>query len=65
MGGDFEKEAAVVTSVHGLVAWGTTERNAAEHEGPGIVAELLPAGFSLLANEENGFELLEASLGDV
>ena len=29
MGGDFEKEAAVVTGVQELVAWGTTQRNAA------------------------------------
>jgi hypothetical protein len=65
MGGDFEKEAAVATGVQELVAPRPPQRNAAKHEGPSVVAKLLSRELTLLSNELDGFDLLEASFGDL
>jgi hypothetical protein len=64
VGSDFEREPAVVPRVDELAAGGSAQRNTAEYEGPGVVAKLLPAGIALLADELDGFELLEASSAD-
>ena len=61
MSSDFEREAAVAPSVNELAARRSAQWNAAEDEGPGIEAEILPAELALLAIEVDGFELLEAT----
>jgi hypothetical protein len=61
---DFEREAAVAPSVNELSVGRPTQGNAAEDEGSGIETQLLPAEFALLADEVDGFELLEATAAD-
>jgi hypothetical protein len=61
---DFEKESAITPSVNESSARRSAQGNAAEDEGPGIKAQVLPAELALLANEVNSFQLLEAAPGD-
>ena len=64
MSRDFEREAPVVPSVNELAARRPAQGNAAEDEGSGIEAQILPAERALLANEVDGFELFEATAAD-
>ena len=62
--GEIPAEAAVAPSVNEFAAGRSAQGNAAEDEGPGIEAQVLPAELALLANEVDGFELLEATDAD-
>jgi hypothetical protein len=64
MSRDFEREAAVTPCVNELAARRPAQGNAAEDEGPGIEAQVLPAELALLANEVNSFQLREAAARD-
>jgi hypothetical protein len=64
MSRDFEREAAVTSSVNELAAVRPAQGNAAEAEEPGIETQVLPAGLALLADEVDGFELPEAAASD-
>ena len=61
MSRDFKREATVTPCVNELAARRPAQGNAAEDEGPGIEAKVLPAELALLANEVNSFELREAA----
>ena len=63
MGGDFQEEIAVAPGVYELVVGWLAQREAAQYEGPGIVADLLPPAFTLVPDELNGLQLLESLLG--
>jgi hypothetical protein len=63
MSRDFEREPAVTPSVNDLAVGRPAQGNAAEDEGPGIEAQVLPAELALLANEMS-FQLPEAAPGD-
>ena len=65
MGGDLEKEASIVPGINELVARRAPQGNAAKHEGSSVVAKLLSPDLALLSNELDGFDLLEASFGDL
>ena len=64
MGGDFQEEIAVAPGVYELVVGWLAQREAAQYEGPGIVADLLAATLSLVPHELNGLQLLESPLGN-
>jgi len=64
MSRDFEREAAVTPCVNELAARRPAQGDAAEDEGPGIEAQVLPAELALLADEMDSFELLEAAARD-
>jgi hypothetical protein len=64
MGGDFQEEIAVAPRVDELVFGWLAQGEAAEYEGPGIVADLLSATLSLFPDQLNGLQLLESPLGD-
>ena len=64
MGGDFQEEIAVAPSVDELVFRCLPQREAAQYEGSGIVADLLAATLSLFPDELNGLQLFESPLGD-
>ena len=61
MGRNFQEEIAVAPGVYELVVGWPAQREAAQYEGPGIVADLLPAMFSLVPDE---LKLLETPLRD-
>jgi hypothetical protein len=64
MSRDFEREAAVTSSVNELAARRPAQGNAAEDEGPGIETQVLPAELALLTDEMDRLELFEAAASD-
>jgi len=64
MGGDFRAEIALAPRVDELVFGWLAQGEAAQNKRPSIVADLLRATLSLVADELNGFQLLERPLGD-
>ena len=64
MSGDFERKSAVTPCVNELAARRPAQGNAAEDEGPGIETQVLSAELAVLADEMDGFELLEAAASD-
>lgn len=65
MTGDFEKELAVATKVGEFLLERAANRNAAQDKRPGVIGKFLFAVIALFADESDGFELLEASSGDM
>ena len=51
MSNDFEEELPILAAMNQLGRRGTTQGDAAEHEGPGTITDLLSAFFSLLSDK--------------
>ena len=64
MPGDLEEELAVASSVEQLIFARPAERESTEDERSCVERQVLGSFLPLLADEPNGFELLEAALGD-
>ena len=59
-----EKKPAAATRMSELGARGPAEGNPTEDKGTGVVGEVLFSVLTLLADEHDGFEPLQAVLGD-
>jgi hypothetical protein len=61
---DLEEEFSVAPGVRQLIGWRTTEGKTAKDKWPGVEGEFLAASSALLADQANGFDLLESPLSD-
>src|SRR6266700_818022 len=64
MSHDFEEELAILPAMNQLGRRRATQGNAAEHEGPCLITDLLPAFFSLLPDKRDRVELVELVFAD-
>ena len=64
MPGDLEEELAVPSRVEQLTLRRPAKWKPTKDERPGVEGEVLGSFLPLLADEPNGFELLEAALSD-
>ena len=61
---DLEEELAVPSRVERLILRRPAKWKPTKDERPGVEGQVLGSFLPLLADEPNGFELLEAALGD-
>jgi hypothetical protein len=64
MGGDLQKELAVLTTMNRLPGRSAAQGETAEHERTGVVSDRLVTISPLRTDHLDGIELLESLLGD-
>ena len=64
MSNDFKEELPILATMNQLGCGRTTQGNATEHKGPGMITDLLPAFFSLLSDERDRVEVVELVFAD-
>src|SRR5437773_7173757 len=64
MSNGFKEELPILATMNQLGCGRTTQGNATEHKGPGMITDLLPAFFSLLSDKSDRMELPEFVFAD-
>ena len=64
MGGDFQQEAPIMTSIAKLLQRRATERNPTKYKRPRVVSEFLLARIPLFTDELNSLEMFQCTPRD-